>query len=64
MNLAIHGISGEIQLGNSLLDDKFSGKRADFVLANPPFNLKKWGADQVADDARCGVPPLPWTGFD
>jgi type I restriction enzyme M protein len=52
MNLAIHGLSGEIQLGNSLLDDKFSGKRADYVLANPPFNLKKWGADQVADDAR------------
>lgn len=59
MNLAIHGLSGEIQLGNSLLDDKFKGKRADFVLANPPFNLKKWGADQVADDARWeyGTPP-------
>jgi type I restriction enzyme M protein len=59
MNLAIHGISGDIQLGNSLLDDKFSGKRADFVLANPPFNLKKWGAEQVADDARWayGAPP-------
>jgi type I restriction enzyme M protein len=59
MNLAIHGLSGEIQLGNSLLDDKFKGKRADFVLANPPFNLKKWGADQVAEDARWeyGTPP-------
>lgn len=59
MNLAIHGLSGDIQLGNSLLDDKFSGKRADFVLANPPFNLKKWGAAQVADDARWayGAPP-------
>jgi type I restriction enzyme M protein len=59
MNLAIHGLSGEVQLGNSLLDDKFSGKRADFVLANPPFNLKKWGAEQVTDDARWafGLPP-------
>lgn len=59
MNLAIHGISGDIQLGNSLLDDKFSGKRADYVLANPPFNLKKWGASSVSDDARWayGVPP-------
>jgi type I restriction enzyme M protein len=48
-----------VQLGNSLLDDKFSGKRADFVLANPPFNLKKWGAEQVTDDARWafGLPP-------
>ena len=59
MNLAIHGLSGDIQLGNSLLDDKFSGKRADFVLANPPFNMKKWGAAQAADDARWsyGTPP-------
>jgi type I restriction enzyme M protein len=59
MNLAIHGLSGDIQLGNSLLDDKFSGKRADYVLANPPFNLKKWGAKQVAADARWayGTPP-------
>lgn len=59
MNLAIHGLAGDIQLGNSLLDDKFSGKRADFILANPPFNLKKWGADQVVDDARWvyGLPP-------
>jgi type I restriction enzyme M protein len=59
MNLAIHGLSGDIQLGNSLLDDKFKGKRADFVLANPPFNLKKWGADQVTDDVRWeyGTPP-------
>lgn len=52
MNLAIHGFSGQIELGNSLLDDKHSGLRADYILANPPFNLKKWGANQVADDSR------------
>ena len=59
MNLAIHGLSGDIQLGDTLLDDKFKGKRADFVLANPPFNMKKWSADQVAEDARWeyGTPP-------
>jgi type I restriction enzyme M protein len=59
MNLAIHGMSGDIRLGNSLLDDKFAGVRADFVMANPPFNMKAWGADQVSDDARWahGVPP-------
>jgi type I restriction enzyme M protein len=59
MNLAIHGLSGEIALGNSLLDDQHPGLRADFVLANPPFNMKSWGADQVADDARWkyGTPP-------
>lgn len=59
INLAIHGLSGDIVLGNSLLDDRHPGLRADFVLANPPFNLKKWGAAQVADDVRWkyGTPP-------
>jgi type I restriction enzyme M protein len=59
MNLAIHGLSGDLKLGDSLLDDKFAGARADFVLANPPFNMKKWGAASVAKDARWtyGEPP-------
>lgn len=59
MNLAIHGLGGDLKLGDSLLDDKFAGARADYVLANPPFNLKKWGAASVAKDARWtyGSPP-------
>jgi type I restriction enzyme M protein len=59
MNLAIHGISGDVRLGDSLLDDKFAGVRADYVMANPPFNMKKWGAASVAKDARWefGEPP-------
>jgi type I restriction enzyme M protein len=59
MNLAIHGLSGDVKLGDSLLDDKFAGARADFVMANPPFNMKKWGATSVAKDARWtyGEPP-------
>lgn len=59
MNLAIHGLSGNIKLGNTLLDDQHKDLRADFVLANPPFNQKKWGADRVAGDARWkyGTPP-------
>jgi type I restriction enzyme M protein len=59
MNLAIHGLSGDVKLGDSLLDDKFAGARADFVLANPPFNMDKWGAASVAKDARWtyGEPP-------
>lgn len=52
MNLAIHGLSGDVQLGDSLLDDKHPTLKADFVIANPPFNLKLWGADQVAEDQR------------
>jgi type I restriction enzyme M protein len=59
MNLAIHALAGEIELGDSLLDDRHPGLKADFVLANPPFNEDKWGAEQVADDARWkfGRPP-------
>jgi len=59
MNLAIHGLDGDVALGNSLLDDQHAQHKADFVIANPPFNQKKWGAPSVADDARWkwGVPP-------
>lgn len=59
MNLAIHGLLGEIALGDSLLDDQNSTLRADFVIANPPFNQKGWGAEQVKGDARWkwGEPP-------
>jgi type I restriction enzyme M protein len=52
MNLAIHALAGDIRLGDSLLNDQHPGLKADFVLANPPFNDKKWGVAQVADDAR------------
>jgi type I restriction enzyme M protein len=59
MNLAIHALAGDIRLGDSLLNDAHPGLKADFVLANPPFNQGKWGAAQVADDARWkfGRPP-------
>jgi len=59
MNLAIHALAGDIRLGDSLLADQHPGLKADFVLANPMFNQDKWGAAQVADDARWkfGTPP-------
>ena len=59
MNLAIHGLAGNIALGNSLLDDQHATLKADFVIANPPFNQKKWGAERVKDDVRWkwGLPP-------
>jgi len=59
MNLAIHGLAGRVALGDSLLDDQHPTLKADFVVANPPFNQKKWGVGQVAQDARWkwGVPP-------
>jgi type I restriction enzyme M protein len=59
MNLAIHGLSGSVALQNSLLDDQHATLKADYVIANPPFNQKKWGADRVKDDVRWkwGLPP-------
>lgn len=59
MNLAIHGLAGDVKMGDSLLDDKHPALKADFILANPPFNQKQWGAEQVKSDSRWkwGVPP-------
>jgi type I restriction enzyme M protein len=59
MNLAIHGLAGSVKLGDSLLDDQHPSLKADFVIANPPFNQKAWGAEQVNSDSRWkwGVPP-------
>ncbi len=61
MNLAIRGISGNIGPHNadSFLNDLHKDLRADFILANPPFNMKEWGANQLANDVRWqyGAPP-------
>jgi type I restriction enzyme M protein len=59
MNLAIRSIAGNIQLGNSYWDDKFKDLRADYILANPPFNVSEWGVDRVQGDVRLkyGTPP-------
>ena len=60
MNLAIRGISAD--LGTAAVDtfgkDQHPLLKADFILANPPFNLSKWGADALAADPRWkyGVP--------
>lgn len=54
MNLFIHGIDGKIELGNSYFDDKHATVKADYILANPPFNDGSkgeagWGADRIVD---------------
>ena len=59
MNLAIRGIMGQIELGNSYYDDKFPDLRADFVIANPPFNAD-WEPGRLSEkDPRIkyGTPP-------
>ena len=49
MNLAIRGIFGQIEVGNTYYDDKFPDLRADFVLANPPFNAE-WDPHRLSDN--------------
>ena len=59
MNLAIRGINGQIEHGDTLRNDRFPDLKADFILANPPFNISDWGGDQLKEDKRWtyGVPP-------
>ena len=59
MNLAIRGIEGQIAHGDSFHNDRHPDLRADFILANPPFNVSDWGGERLTDDKRwqCGVPP-------
>ena len=59
MNLAIRGIEGQIAHGDSFHNDCHPDRKADFILANPPFNVSDWGGERLADDKRWkhGVPP-------
>lgn len=59
MNLAIRGIDAHIRLGDSFHDDQFKDLRADFILANPPFNDSDWKGELLQNDVRWkyGVPP-------
>lgn len=67
MNLAIRGI--EADLGKSAADTFFNDlhptMKADYILANPPFNLSDWGADKLAEDVRWkyGLPPAGNANF-
>jgi len=54
LNLFIHGLDGKIELGNSYSDDKHAPLKADYIIANPPFNdgaksKTGWGASGIAD---------------
>ena len=59
MNLAIRRIDAKLELGDTLLHDKHPDLKADFVLANPPFNMSDWNGEQLGVDVRWqyGVPP-------
>jgi type I restriction enzyme M protein len=58
LNLAIHGLSGEIQEGNSYYEDRHESLgKFDFVMANPPFNVDRIDKAKLIDDER--FPDLP-----
>jgi len=67
MNLAIRGI--EADLGKFSADTFFNDchpqLKADFIMANPPFNLSGWGQDKLLDDVRWqyGTPPANNANF-
>ena len=64
MNLTspLRGIDANLgpEWGDSFHDDKHPDLRADFVIANPPFNISRWGGEQLRDDPRWayGAPPV------
>ncbi len=60
MNLAIRGIAGNLgeKAANTFLDDQHKDLKADFIMANPPFNQKDWrGENELMDDPR-------WRGYE
>jgi type I restriction enzyme M protein len=62
MNLAIRGIdSSQVKWNNegSFLNDAHKDLKADYIIANPPFNVSDWGGDLLRKDGRWlyGVPP-------
>ncbi|MCL4276834.1 MAG: type I restriction-modification system subunit M [Ignavibacteria bacterium] len=60
MNLAIRGISANLgeKAADTFLDDQHKDLKADFIMANPPFNQKDWRAEnELTDDPR-------WRGYD
>ena len=59
MNMAIRGIDANIKRGDTLMDDQLPDLRADYILANPPFNISDWGQEHLQTDPRWkyGLPP-------
>lgn len=67
MNLAIHGLEGDLGQGaaDTFFNDQRQSMRADYILANPPFNMSDWGGDKLVDDVRWkyGLPPAGNANF-
>lgn len=65
MNLAIRGIEGQIAHGDTFHNDRFPDLKANFILANPPFNVSEWGGELLRQDKRWqyGAPPVGNANF-
>jgi type I restriction enzyme M protein len=59
MNLAIRSISAQIAHGDSFHSDRFPDLKADYILANPPFNVSDWRGDLLREDKRWKYGPPP-----
>ena len=62
MNLAIRGLEGNIgpSHADTFHNDLHKNLKADYILANPPFNVSDWGGEQLTEDVRWayGIPPV------
>lgn len=66
MNLAVHGIDGAglgARWGDTFAGDQHAGVQMDYVMANPPFNIKDWARDERDPRWRFGVPPATNANF-
>jgi type I restriction enzyme M protein len=67
MNLAIRGIEADLsdRWADTFRQDLHKGLKADYVLANPPFNVSDWGGENLREDARWtfGTPPAGNANF-
>jgi type I restriction enzyme M protein len=65
MNLAIRGIEGQIAHGDTFHNDQHPDLKADYILANPPFNMSDWRGELLREDKRWqyGVPPASNANF-
>ncbi|WP_026552196.1 class I SAM-dependent DNA methyltransferase [Arthrobacter sp. H20] len=60
MNLAIHGLNGNLasRWGDTFARDQHPDLQADFIMANPPFNIKDWARSESDPRWKYGVPPV------
>lgn len=65
MNMAIRGIGADIKYGDTLHNDQLPDLKADYVIANPPFNVSDWGGESLRNDVRWkyGTPPTGNANF-